>query len=57
MLTSGEDIAAAIAVVALDMQQKMQEEVDKNNLMDLTEISSDTFNAIITNYNNTSQQY
>ena len=56
-LQSGEDVAAAIAVIALDIQKEMQKELDEQHLDDLTDISDEVFQKIVDNYNNSNVQY
>ena len=58
-LTSGEDIAAAFAVVALDIQARMQEVLDALNLKDLTEIINDPalFENVVDRYMKADARY
>ena len=58
-LSSGEDIAAAFAVVALDIQKRMQETLDELKLNDLTNILDDPslFDSIVEKYMKADKEY
>ena len=57
-LQSGEDIAAAMSVIAMDFEQKMQEELRKRKLNDFTDLVNDgIIDKLIENYTNAEEQY
>ena len=57
-LQSGEDIAAAMAAISLDIQKKMQDELTAQNGQDLIElVKNKSFDKIINAYNNADKEY
>ena len=57
-LQSGEDIAAAMSVIALDIEHQMEEELKKQKLNDFTDlINNNVFDQIIEQYTNAEYSY
>ena len=57
-LKSGEEIAAAMSVIALDIEQRMEEELKKQKLNDFTDlINNNMFDQIIEQYINAENAY
>ena len=53
ILSSGADIAAAMAAIELDLEKKMQQEIDEKNLTDFVDLlDDDFFSQIIDKYIN-----